>query len=115
MSDPTEAEAIDPNQAVDFIIANAKKYAAAKAKRVQLEHFRKIKKAVLMGQCPDKAANAREQFAYAHPDYAAVVDGIAAAVEIEEALHWKQIAAQLRVEIWRSQNANNRAQDRTFR
>ena len=40
----------DPNRAVDYVIANAGKFAAAKAQRVYLEEFRKSKKAILMGQ-----------------------------------------------------------------
>ena len=107
--------ATDPNKAVDFLIANAEKFAKAKADRVYLEEFRKSKKALLMGECTEKAANAREQYAYAHPDYVALLQGLRAAVEIEEALRWQQVAAQLRVEVWRSQNASNRAQDRTMR
>lgn len=103
----------DPNKAVDFLLANAKTYAKAKAERVYIEHFRSSKKALLMAQSPEKAANAREQYAYAHPEYQALLTGLKAAVEVEEALKWQQIAAQLRVEIWRSEEATNRAIDRS--
>ena len=108
-------EPIDPNKAVDFIIKKAGEFAKAKAQRVYLEEFRKSKKALLMGECLEKAANAREQYAYSHPEYIALLEGLKAAVEVEEQLRWAQIAAQLRVEIWRSQEASNRAQDRTMR
>lgn len=109
------ADLIDPHKAVDYILANAGKYAKAKSERVHLEEFRKSKKALLMAQCPERAANAREQYAYGHPEYIALLDGLKAAVEVEEQLRWAQIAAQLRVEIWRSQEASNRAQDRSMR
>ena len=109
------ADQIDPNKAVDYIIANAGKYAQAKAQRVYLEHFRSSKKALLMAACTEKAANAREQYAYSHPEYIALLDGLKSAVEVEETLRWQQIAAQLRVEIWRSQEASNRSQDRVMR
>ena len=110
MSDP-----IDPNKAIDFLLKNAEKYSKAKAQRVYLEEFRKSKKALLMNQCDEKTVNAREQFAYSHADYIGVIDGLRSAVEVEETLKWQQIAAQLRVEVWRSQNASNRLQDRTMR
>ena len=58
---------IDPNAAVDFLLANAGKYADAKAARIHIEEFRKSKKALLMGECAEKAVNAREQYAYSHP------------------------------------------------
>jgi hypothetical protein len=109
------SEAIDPNKAIDFLLRNADKYAQAKAQRVYLEEFRKSKKALLMNQCEEKAVNAREQYAYSHPDYIGVIEGLRAAVEVEEQLKWHQIAAQLRVEVWRSQEASNRNQDRTMR
>jgi hypothetical protein len=105
----------DPNRAVDYVIANAGKFAAAKAERVYLEEFRKSKKALLMAQCPDKAANAREQYAYAHEDYLALLGGLKAAVEVEEKLRWDLIAAQARIEIWRTKEASARMQDRTLR
>lgn len=103
---------IDPNKAVDYIIANAAKFAEAKAQRVFLEEFRKSKKAILMGQSSAEAANAREQYAYSHPEYVALLDGLKAAVEVEEKLRWELLAAQIRVEVWRSQEATARAQDR---
>lgn len=105
----------DPNAAVDYILANAGKFAAAKAQRVYLEEFRKSKKAILMGQSQAKAAVEREQYAYSHEDYLALLGGLKAAIEVEEKLRWDLIAAQLRVEIWRSQEASNRNQDRTMR
>ena len=105
----------DPNKAVDFLIANAEKFAKAKADRVYLEEFRKSKKALLMNACTEKAANAREQFAYSHPEYVELLQGLGDAVEIEEALRWQQVAAQLRVEVWRSQEATNRGQERATR
>ena len=102
----------DPDRAVDYIIANAGKFAEAKATRVYLEEFRKSKKALLMGQSDAKAATEREQHAYAHPEYLALLDGLRAAVETEEKLRWDLVAAQARVEVWRTRSANARAQDR---
>lgn len=105
----------DPNKAADYIVANAGKFAAAKAQRVYLEEFRKSKKAILMGQSTAKSAVEREQYAYAHEDYLALLGGLKAAVEIEEKLRWDMVAAQARIEIWRTQSANNRQQDRVMR
>lgn len=105
----------DPHKAVDYIIANAGKFAKAKSERVYLEEFRKSKKALLMAQSTAEAANAREQYAYSHDEYLALLDGLKAAVEVEEKLRWDLVAAQARVEIWRTEQANNRNQDRATR
>ena len=104
----------DPHKAVDYILANAGKFSAAKAQRVYLEEFRKSKKAILMAQSTAKAANEREQYAYSHEDYLSLLGGLKAAIEIEEKLRWDLIGAQARIEIWRTQSANNRAQDRAM-
>ena len=109
------SELIDPQRAVDFMLENSRKYAQAKANRIHIEQFRKSKKALLMNQCTEKAWAAKETYAYSHPEYIELLDGLRAATEQEETLRWKLTAAQLRVEVWRSQNANNRTQDRTMR
>ena len=46
------------------------------------------------------------------PEYVQLLDGLKAAVEIEEKLKWDITAAELRVEIWRTEQANNRAEGR---
>ena len=105
-------DTINPNQAVDFILKNAKHFAKAKAERVYLEEYRKSKKAILMRQSTESTSAAQERDAYAHPEYLALLEGLKQAVETEEQLRWTLIAAQARVEIWRSQEASNRIQDR---
>ena len=105
----------DPNKAVDYILANSAKFAEAKANRVYIEEFRKSKKALLMNESTEPTVNAREQFAYSHPDYIKLLDGLRSAVQIEESLKWEMEAARLRVEIWRTQEATNRSTDRTMR
>ncbi len=108
-------DAIDPNRAVDYIIANASKFAKARSDRVWIEEFRKSKKAILMKESSESSAAAQERDAYAHPDYIALLDGLKAAVVEEETLRWHLVAAQARVEIWRTQEASNRSQDRATR
>lgn len=103
---------INPHDAVDFIYRQAPKYAKAKAERVWIEEFRKSKKALLMKACPESSIAAQEREAYADPEYRALLDGLKAAVEAEETLRWGLVAAQARVEIWRTEQANNRVMDR---
>lgn len=102
----------DPHKAVDYIIKNAPKYAKAKAERIYLEEFRKSKKALLMKGSGENAVAAQEREAYSHADYIGLLEGLRSAVEVEERLRWDLIAAQARVEIWRTESANNRATDR---
>lgn len=103
---------IDPQRAVDFMLENSKRYAQAKANRVHIEQFRKSKKALLMNQCTEKAFAAKEAYAYSHPEYIELLDGLRVATEQEEALRWKLTGAQLRVEVWRTMEATARAEGR---
>jgi hypothetical protein len=100
----------DPHKAVDYIIINAKKFAKAKAERVYLEEYRKSLKAILMKRSMENTVTAQEREAYAHDEYVALLRGLQEAVEVEEKLRWDLIGAQARVEIWRTEQANNRAE-----
>ena len=108
----SEKKRTDANEAIDFVYRNARPFAEAKATRIYFEEFRKSKKALLMAQSSAEAANAREQFAYSHPEYLELLGALRAAVETEEELRWKMVAAQARVEVWRSEEASARALDR---
>jgi hypothetical protein len=94
------------------MVKSAPVYAKARAERVYLEEFRKSKKALLMQQHSDKPIGAQEREAYAHPEYIGLLAALRVAVEAEENARWMLIAAQTRVEVWRSQEASNRATDR---
>ena len=95
---------------LDYIRDHAKQYAQAKANRVYLEEYRKSLKATLMATQIGEPVNAREIYAYAHHDYTRLLEGIKEAIEQEENLRWKLIAAQAKIEVWRSLSANQRAE-----
>ena len=96
---------------VEFILKTAGPYSRAKSERLYLEEFRKSKKALLMQEALFKgveAISAQERDAYAHPDYKKLIEGLKEAVEAEEKLKYQLLGAQLRVDIWRTNQANNR-------
>ena len=101
---------IDIYKCLDYIRDNAKKYAQAKANRVYLEEYRKTLKARLMSQYIGEPVNAQERNAYAHSEYEELLEGLKVAIEQEENLRWKLIAAQAKIEVWRSLSANQRAE-----
>ena len=118
MAQVTERESIDPQDAVDFILKSAPIYAKAKAERVYLEHFRKSKKALLMKDAEvagAKTSAAQETVAYADPAYVELLAGLRDATYREENARWKLVAAQAQIEIYRTDSANNRNQDRATR
>jgi uncharacterized protein YnzC (UPF0291/DUF896 family) len=109
VDDPIYVER-DPHKAVDYMVKNAEIFAQAKAQRIYLEEFRKSLKATLMKGSLEDTIGAQEREAYAHQDYKNLLLGLREAVEIEERLRWKLVAAQTRVEVWRSEQANLRAE-----
>jgi hypothetical protein len=98
-------------KAIDFIRDNAPVIAKARAHRVYLEEFRKSKKAILMRQfaLTYKSMAEREAAAYAHQEYLDLLDAIKIAIEEEERLRWLMVGAQVKIEVWRSEQANRRA------
>jgi hypothetical protein len=104
---------VNPQRAVDALIRLAPVYAKAKAERVYLEEFRKSKKALLMQEFHGIAVAAQEREAYAHPDYLQLLRTLRDAVEAEEDARWTLVAAQARIEVWRSQEATARNTDRS--
>ncbi len=103
---------VDPHKVVDEILINRKKYAEAKAARIYAEEYRKSLKAIIMKRSMETAVNAQEREAYSDPEYLKLLKGLEEAVEVEESLRWMLIAAQLRIEIWRTQEASARFLDK---
>lgn len=106
----------DINDAVDYLYTHGQRFAEARAHRVYLEEFRKSQKAMLMKAALSdgraKTAAAAEIEAYSDPAYLEILKGLQAATEQEEGLRWGLVSAQARIDVWRSQEASNRALDR---
>jgi hypothetical protein len=98
----------DPHAAIDYIIKHSKEYAKAKADVSYLTEFRKTKKALCFQNSMKNTMAEKEADAYAHPEYQAVLDGLREAVERAETLRWMLIAAQARIDVFRTQEASNR-------
>ena len=94
-------------KANDFIRDSADGYAKAKGERIYLEEFRKTQKAILMQEV-DGAEHIKAAYAYSHQEYINVLEGLKEAVIEEERLRWMMVAAQAKIEIWRTQQANSR-------
>jgi hypothetical protein len=99
-----------PELAIEYIFKHGKRYAKAKADRIYLEEYRKSLKAILMKRSLENAVNAQEREAYSDPEYVKLLQGLKEAVEVEEEIRWGLVAAQARIEVWRTQSANDRAE-----
>ena len=100
----------NPELAIEYIFKHGKRYAKAKAERIYLEEYRKSLKAIIMKRSLENAVNAQEREAYSDPEYVELLKGLRDAVEVEEEIRWGLVAAQARIEVWRSMEATNRAE-----
>jgi len=102
----------EPTKAIQFLIDTAPLYAKAKADRMFLEEFRKSRKAQLASQAETEVLGKQETFAYAHPEYIEILEGIREAVEKEERFRWLMTAAQARIEVWRTEQYSARIEQK---
>jgi hypothetical protein len=100
----------NPELAIEYIFKHGKRYAKAKAERIYLEEYRKSLKAIIMKRSLENAVNAQEREAYSDPEYVELLKGLKEAVEVEEEIRWGLVAAQARIEVWRSMEATNRVE-----
>lgn len=104
----------DVEKAVEWLRTNARAAGKAKAERIYVEEYRKTVKAQLMAEKAGEPIGAQERYAYAHQQYVAHLQAIREAVEKDEAMRWLMVAAEAKIEAWRTQNANARAEGRAY-
>ena len=94
--------------ALQFLANSAKDYAEAKGRRVWLEHRMKTVKAQVL--LANEGTNVeREARAHASEEYRSATDEMKDAVVKEETLRALRVAAEAKIEVWRSTQANLRA------
>lgn len=92
-------------------------YSQAKAKRTYLEEYKKTLLALLM-----KAASrdghtsvaAQEREAASHPQYSEFLKALETAVEEEEKLRFEIKRAEMEIEVWRTEQANERMERKAY-
>lgn len=104
---------ISPFKALDFIRDNAAAYAQAKANVIYMTEYRKTIKAQLMASCSERTESAKETFAYSHPDYKRHLLALQEAVSEAERLRWLMVAAEAKIEVWRSLESSARAEGKS--
>ena len=105
MIDESEIE-----RALEWLVKNATPAAQARANRVYVEEYRKVIKARLMKASGQESAAAQEREAYANEQYATHLEAVKQAVEEDERFRWLTTAAEAKIEIFRTEQANLRAQ-----
>lgn len=99
----------DAEKAVQWLIENAAAGAALRADRWRAEEMLKPTKALIMSQHADKAVNAQEREALSDPRYLEAIASATKAIEADELHRARVKAAEMKVDVWRSMQANLRS------
>ena len=102
---------------LDYLRNNAQAFAQAKANRVYLEEYRKSLKAIEMSKAEvagAKSAATQERDAYASQPYQLHLLGLQEAIATEANLHWMLVAAQAKIEVWRTIESSRRYEAKTL-
>lgn len=95
-------------KSVDYLRDNARKAAQAKAERIYMEEYRKVVKALLMREVASESLGGQEARAYADKRYTTHLDALQGAIERDEYHRWMMVAAQAKIEAWRTQQSTQR-------
>jgi hypothetical protein len=95
--------------AVDWLRDTANEAAQKRAERLYLDEYRKVLRAKLMKQHMDLPVSAQEREALADPKYEEHLQALKIAIDEDEKMRFLRVAAEAKIEAWRSMNANHRA------
>lgn len=100
----------DIEKALDYLRDNGKKAAKAKAERIYMVEYRKVIKSQIMRENDKLAIGAQEAVAYSDPRYTEHLKVMRDAIEADEYFDWMRVSAEAKIEAWRTQQANARAE-----
>ena len=94
--------------AIEYLRDSATKAAKARAEFGYVSEYRKVIKAQIMRENDDKPLGAQEAIAYSDPRYKAHLEAIKEAEERAEYHRFMRVAAEAKIEAWRTQSSNER-------
>lgn len=108
---------VDVEQLLDTYRSLIDPYAKAKSKRNYLEEYKKSLIAIQMKvaeQNGSKTVSAQERDAYASNEYIEMLESIKNLTEEEESLRYRIRQLEMEIEVWRSQQANERQERKAY-
>lgn len=99
---------IDPYQIAKRLLSFGNDYADKKAAADLKSEMKKPTLYTLANECNEVSAAAKEQYAYRHPDYAAYIEGMVESERLSNRAKGKLEAERVRIELLRTQSANER-------
>ena len=96
-------------KAIDYLRDSATNAAQSRANRIYMDEFRKSLKALIMREYNHLPVGAQEREAYADDRYLKHLEAMKIAIAQDEQNRFLRIAAEAKIEAWRSFSANHRA------
>ena len=113
-----QQQGLDVEECLNYIRKKAAVLAEAKASRAYLTEYRKCKKSMLMLEAEAKhgitVLGKQENYAYAHPEYVELLDGLRVAIEQETAISLRIKSVELKLDLYRTEQANLRAEKNAY-
>tara|TARA_Y100001951_G_C11111793_1_gene167899 strand:- start:240 stop:566 length:327 start_codon:yes stop_codon:yes gene_type:complete len=88
----------------------APKYAKAKADSYQAMEWKKTQKSLLFAMAVGRTVADKENWVAVQPELIVAMEGVSEAIEKEEKLRWDLKQSELKIEIWRTEQATLRAE-----
>ena len=95
-------------KALDYLRDSAEKAAQARATRLYLDDYSRVLRATIMSEHLAEPVNAQERNAYSDLRYRNHLEGLKQAIYEDEKARFLREAAAVKIEIWRSEQANER-------
>jgi len=100
------------DRALAYLRDSAVEAAQARANRLYLDDFSRVLRANIMSDHLAEPVNAQERYAFADIRYRNHLEALKQAIFEDEKFRFLREAATVKVEVWRSQQANARMQDK---
>jgi hypothetical protein len=104
----------DAERSVDWLRDNARAIGQARAERMYLEQWVKSVRAECMQKHRDLPVNAQEREALTDTKYLAALQAFKEAVANDEHMRFLAVAAEAKLECWRTQESTRRAEGKAY-
>jgi hypothetical protein len=95
-------------KALDYLRDTADMAAETRAKRLYLDDYSRVIKATIMAEHLAEPVNAQERYAFCDLRYKNHLEALKIAVYEDEKARYLREAAAVKIEVWRSEQANER-------
>ncbi len=95
-------------KALDYLRDTALDAANARASRLYLDDYSRVVKAMVMSEHLAEPVNAQERYAYSDLRYKNHLEALKLAIYEDEKARYLREAAAIKIEVWRSEQANER-------